>query len=118
MRHLIDGYNLLHAIGLARKGGGRAGWDAARRQLLDWLADQLGPAAAGVTVVFDAQRSTGGLVAETHRGLRVLRDRGRAADDVIEDLLRAEPSPESLTVVSNDARIRDAATRRGAGVRR
>ena len=118
MRYLIDGYNLLHAVGLARKGRGRAGWDAARRQLLDWLADQLGDAAGTVTVVFDAQHAAGGLVEEAHRGLRVVRDRGRSADDLIEDLLRAERSPETLAVVSNDTRERDAATRRGAGVRK
>src|SRR5262245_49061467 len=55
MRYLIDGYNLLYALGLARKNGGRAAWDRARRVLLDWLADQLGPAAPDVTVIFDAQ---------------------------------------------------------------
>ena len=118
MRYLIDGYNLLHALGLARRGGGRSAWDAARRQLLDWLADQLGGSTSAVTVVFDAQHASGGLVEERHRGLRILRDRGRSADDLIEDLLRADGSPETLTVVSNDARIREAAARRGAGVRR
>lgn len=109
MRYLIDGYNLLHAIGLARKSGGRAGWDRARVQLLDWLADQLGDKASTATVVFDAQKAIGGIIEERHRGLRVLRDRGRSADDLIEDLLRQEREPQSLSVVSNDARLRDAA---------
>src|SRR5690242_5793278 len=118
MRYLIDGYNLLYAIGLARKNGGRAAWDRARRLLLDWLADRHGPAAGDVTVIFDAQNSLGGVVEESHRGLRVLRDRGRTADDMIEDLLRGEKAPESLTVVSNDGRVREAAKRRGAHVRR
>src|SRR4051794_14427456 len=116
MRYLIDGYNLLPPRGLPRKGGGRAAWDRARRDLLDWLADRHGSAAADVTVIFDAQNSLGGVVEEAHRGLRVLRDRGRTADDMIEDLLRDERSPRDLTVVSNDARVREAATRRGAGV--
>jgi uncharacterized protein len=116
MRYLIDGYNLLHALGLARKNGGRAAWDRARRDLLDWLADRHGAAVAAVTVIFDAQNSLGGVVEEAHRGLRVLRDRGRTADDMIEDLLRDERSPRTLTVVSNDGRVRDAAVRRGAGV--
>jgi uncharacterized protein len=118
MRYLIDGYNLLHALGLARKNGGRAAWDRARRALLDWLADRHGPAAGAVAVIFDAQNSLGGVVEESHRGLRVLRDRGRTADDMIEDLLRDEKSPETLTVVSNDGRVRDAARRRGAAVRK
>jgi uncharacterized protein len=118
MRYLIDGYNLMYALGLVRKNGGRAAWDRGRRTLLDWLADRLGDGATAVTVIFDAQNSLGGVVQETHRGLRILRDRGRTADDMIEDLLRDERSPQTLTVVSNDVRVRDAATRRGTDVRR
>jgi uncharacterized protein len=119
MRYLIDGYNLMYALGLARRNGGRAAWDRGRRLLLDWLADQHGPAAGDVTVVLDAQNARGGqVIEESHRGLRVLRKAGRAADDMIEDLLKVEPSPETLTVVSNDARVRDAATRRGCVIRR
>ena len=118
MRYLIDGYNLLYALGLARKYGGRGAWDRSRRLLLDWLADRHGPTAGEVTVIFDAQNSFGGVIEESHRGLRVLRDRGRTADDMIEDLLREEKSPETLTVVSNDGRVREAARRRGAVVRK
>ena len=113
MRYLIDGYNLLHALGLARKSGGRAAWDGARRQLLDWLADQFGETASDVTVAFDAQKAVGGRVAERFRGLHVLREGGWSADDLIEDLLRDEPSPETLTIVSNDTRVRGAATQHG-----
>src|SRR5215213_7667943 len=109
MRYLIDGYNLLYALGLARKNGGRAAWDRGRRLLLDWLADRAGPDAGNVTVVLDAQNApTRVLAEEAHRGLRVLRKPGRAADDLIEDLLRDERAPETLTVVSNDARVREA----------
>jgi len=118
MRYLIDGYNLLYALGLARKHGGREAWDRGRRQLLDWLADRHGDAAGDVTVIFDAQKSFGGVVEETHRGLRVLRDRGRTADDTIEDLLKEERSPETLTVVSNDARVREAAKHCGTVIRK
>ena len=116
MRYLIDGYNLLHAIGLARKAGGRAAWDRARVTLLDWLVYRHGKTAANVTVVFDAQNAAGGRLEEHHRGLCVVRHGGKTADDVIEEFLRAEPSPETLTVVSNDQRIRDAARRRGAAI--
>jgi predicted RNA-binding protein with PIN domain len=119
MRYLIDGYNLLYALGLARKNGGRAAWDRGRRLLLDWLADRAGPDAVNVTVVLDAQNARGGpVIEESHRGLRVLRKAGRAADDLIEDLLREEQAPQTLTVVSNDTRIRDAAVHRGCPVRR
>ncbi len=118
MRYLIDGYNLMYALGLVRRNGGRAGWNYARRTMLDWLADQLGHEAGDARVVFDAQNALGGLIEENHRGLHVLRDRGRSADDLIEDLLKAEHVPETLIVVSNDARIRDSATRNGCRVDR
>jgi|SRR5262245_25917677 len=119
MRYLIDGYNLMYALGLARRNGGRAAWDRGRRLLLDWLADQHGPAAGNVTVALDAQNARGGLVIEeSHRGLRIVRKQGRAADDMIEDLLKDERSPQTLTVVSNDARVREAASRRGCMVQK
>jgi len=109
MRYLIDGYNLLYALGIVRRNGGRAAWDRARRELLDWLADRNGKAASDVTIIFDAQNAFGGLLEERHRGLKVVRDRGRTADDLIEDMLKQEISPQELTVVSSDGRIRDAA---------
>ena len=118
MRDLIDGYNLMYALSLVRRNGGRAGWQRARRIMLDWLADRTDKDAGLVTVIFNAQNSLGGVVEETHRGLHVVRDRGRTADDLIEDMLRDERSPETLTVVSNDGRVRDAATRRGCRVLR
>lgn len=118
MRYVIDGYNLMYALGLVRRNGGRAGWERARRIMLDWLADRLGSSAGNTTVIFDAQNTVGGMVEESHRGLKVIRDRGRTADDLIEDMLNEERSPETLTVVSNDARVREAAVRRGCGVQR
>jgi predicted RNA-binding protein with PIN domain len=116
MRYLIDGYNLMYALGLVRRNGGRAGWERARRTMLDWLADQVGPADGDTTVIFDAQNTVGGVIEEGYRGLHIIRDRGRTADDLIEDLLKEERSPPSLTVVSNDSRVRDAAKRRGVQI--
>jgi predicted RNA-binding protein with PIN domain len=119
MRYLIDGYNLMYALGLVRKDGGRAGWDRARRQLLDWLAEHLGTSAADATIALDAQSARPApVIAETYRGLNVIRRPSRAADDLIEDLVRNERSPEMLTVVSNDARVREAGKRRGCLVQR
>lgn len=110
MRYLIDGYNLLYALGLAQKKGGRAAWDRARGLLLDWLADQHKTAPRNVTVALDAQHAKGKeRIEESHRGLRVVRHEGRSADELIEELVAAEREPEGLTVVSNDARVRGAA---------
>lgn len=113
MRYLIDGYNLLYALGIVRRNGGRAAWDRSRRELLDWLADRHGKTVCDVTIIFDAQNSFGGILEERHRGLRVIRDRGRTADDFIEDLLQQEHLPHALTVVSSDGRVRDAAVVHG-----
>jgi hypothetical protein len=48
--------------------------------------------------------------------LRVLFSHGGSADDVIEELIRADPSPGALTVVSDDHRLQQAARRRGCDV--
>ena len=117
MRFLIDGYNLLHALGLARKAGGRAAWDRARDQLLDWLADQHRSSSPQVSVVFDAQKARGTLYEEGHRGLRVLIARGQTADAVIEALVAREPNPAKLTVVSNDREVQHHAERHGCVVK-
>jgi uncharacterized protein len=116
MRYLIDGYNLLHALGLAEKGPkgaarDRAGWEASRRKLLDWLAERLGDAARDATVVFDAQNSRGVPTASRHRDLTVVTAHGRTADDEIEERIRFDHQPHELTVVSSDHRLRDAARR-------
>jgi predicted RNA-binding protein with PIN domain len=108
---LIDGYNLMHAVGLARRGLPAGELARARTRLLDWLADSAGGRAT-VRVVFDSGRAES--PEAVRRGVRVLFARGRTADDEIEELLAAEPRPASVTVVSNDARVREAGRRRGA----
>jgi predicted RNA-binding protein with PIN domain len=110
MRYLIDGYNLLYALGLAQKKGGRAAWDRARGLLLDWIADQHRAAPRNVVVALDAQYAKGKeRIEESHRGICIVRHQGQSADEVIEELVASEQEPEGLTVVSNDARVRGAA---------
>jgi predicted RNA-binding protein with PIN domain len=112
MRYLIDGYNLLHALGLAPTPGGTT-LAKARLRLLEWLAAALGPAAVdGVSIVFDSRDDRGG-AEQSFRGLRVRFSRGETADDLIERLVHAEQTPPALAVVSSDHRLRDAARRRG-----
>jgi hypothetical protein len=113
MRYLIDGYNLLHATGHLAGKVGAAGLERARHTLLNYLVDRLGPEARSVTVVFDARRAPPGTAAEEeYHGVRVLYALHQEADDLIEALIRAHPSPRKLTVVSEDRRLRDAAARR------
>jgi uncharacterized protein len=110
MRFVIDGYNLLHAWGLAPRQTGGGQLERARLNLLDRLR-HLG--AAGVTVVFDASRAPAGAPTEQdYRGIRVRFAVEGTADDWIEDLLRREALPQQLTIVSDDHRLRVAAERR------
>jgi predicted RNA-binding protein with PIN domain len=113
--YLIDGYNLLHAVGWASRRMPAGALEAARRKLLDWLADagRLKSGAAVFRVVFDAQKGTAPSVGQSHRGVRVQFAYRRTADDLIEELLDAEPTPGGVTVVSNDGRLREAARRAG-----
>ncbi|MCS6851745.1 MAG: NYN domain-containing protein, partial [Gemmataceae bacterium] len=60
MRYLIDGYNLIHAMGLIRGRAGPWGLEKARRNLLGVLWGALGDEASEVTVVFDAAWGPGG----------------------------------------------------------
>ena len=114
MRFLLDGYNLMHAVGAAPPPGStRTHFDSARTRFLDWLADS--PALRGgghaVRVVFDAQNSTRDFGTSTHRGLTITYSFGQTADDLIEALISVEPNPQAVRVVSNDARLREFARR-------
>jgi hypothetical protein len=113
MRYLIDGYNLLHAMGLLAGRVGPRGLEKARLALLGRLHGLCGDVPGRVTVVFDASGAGRGASAEQdYHGVRVRFALGEEADDVIEDLIRRDPSPGDLTVVSDDLRLRQAARRR------
>ena len=110
MQYLIDGYNLLHAIGWAPARG--VSLQRSRLRLLDWLATELQDRVENVSAVFDSAQDWGGN--ETiHRGIHLRFSRGETADDLIEKIIRDEPLPAALTVVSNDHRLQQAARRRG-----
>jgi predicted RNA-binding protein with PIN domain len=117
MRWLIDGYNIMYALGRLGPKLSRDGFRRARRRFLDELADSF-PAAqeSEVTVVFDASVPPDDFpVASTYRGLRVIFAYGdEDADSRIEYIIGHDSNPKSLTVVSSDRRIRDAASRRRA----
>jgi predicted RNA-binding protein with PIN domain len=117
MRWLIDGYNVMHAAGLLGPKLGREGFRRARRRFLDELAEILPVEHADdVTVVFDASVPPGDFpVVSTYRGLRLIFALGdEDADSRIEYIIGHDSSPKTLTVVSSDRRIRQAASRRRA----
>jgi uncharacterized protein len=115
MRWLIDGYNVMHAGGRLGPKLSREGFRRARRRFLDELSTALGPQAARqTTVVFDASVHPGDFALDAHyRGLGILFALGdENADARIEQLIAADADPRTLTVVSSDRRIRQAAVRR------
>jgi len=114
MLYLIDGYNLLYALGVLHKRMGPEGLEKARQNLLGVLHGSFGDESANVTVVFDAARPRPGAAAEMeYHGIHVRFAIGMAAaDDLIEVFIRKASAPRHLTVVSDDHRLQKAARRR------
>jgi predicted RNA-binding protein with PIN domain len=114
MRYLIDGYNLLYAMGVIHGRAGPQGLVKARLRLLGLLQWTFREQAPTLTVVFDAAGAPPG-AKEQHeiQGLQVrFAIRAQEADDLIEDLIRHDSAPQQLAVVSDDHRIKDAARHR------
>jgi len=117
MAILIDGYNLLNAVGIEGRRSGQGSLEAARAGLLDWLAEHLSEDQRGqTTVVFDAREAPPGLPRElAWRGITVrFAPRGQDADTLLEELIREDRAPRRSTVVSSDHRVQRAARRRRA----
>lgn len=117
MAMLIDGYNLLHVTGIFGRGRGPGSLERSRNALLNFVAAAVDPAELPqTTVVFDAKDAPPGLPRTvTHRGITVhFAAEFEEADDLLEELIRTEPSPRKLLVVSSDHRVQRAAKRRRA----
>jgi uncharacterized protein len=113
--YLIDGYNLLHALGLVRKRVAQGELDQARRRLVARLQEHFAKLRGTVTVVFDAKRKPRRAPAEETIGdIRVLFAVGREADEMLEEMIAQHGVPHRLSVVSDDHRVQQAAKRRGA----
>jgi predicted RNA-binding protein with PIN domain len=114
MLYLIDGYNLLHAMGALAGRVGPTGLERARSNLLGVLCGAMGADAANVTVVFDAANPPPGVPAQfDYHGLHVLfAVEHEQADDLLEQQIGKASAPKNVTVVSDDRRIQRAARRR------
>ena len=113
MRYLIDGYNMLHAMGVLAGRVGPHGLEKARLALLGRLLALHADDPGRVTVVFDAAHAPPGAEREqNHEGIHVLFALREEADDVIEALIRRDSAPRQLTIVSDDRRLKEAARRR------
>lgn len=114
---IIDGYNLLHAAGLARVRYATGDLERQRNRLLGMLSEKLTAAEQmRTTVVFDAQNGPiDGLREQRHHEMRVLYAPADSdADSVIEELIDHHSSPRQTVMVSGDHRLHKAARRRGA----
>jgi predicted RNA-binding protein with PIN domain len=116
--YLIDGYNLLHALGVLHGRVGPGGLEKARLRLLGLLRATCGDEASEVTVVFDAAKAPRGAPSEQNfEGIRVVFAVGKdEADDLIEELIRRSATPQRLTIVSDDHRLQQAGRRRDCAV--
>lgn len=106
---LVDGYNVT-----------KLGWpstplEAQRTRLLRELAPLAARSGTEVTVVFDGADLAHRPPVSAPRGIRVrFSAAGVTADDVLLDLVRAEPPGRPVVVVSSDGEVVAGATRAGA----
>ena len=108
---LIDGYNVAKW-----RWPGAAPIDL-RERLLDVLADLARRYGTQFHVVFDGIDPTGSGVGVVRKVIRVsFSPEGREADDVLLDLVQAQPNQRSVAVVSSDRRVQDGAQSLGANV--
>ncbi len=110
-RLIVDGYNVT-----------KAAWptlslEAQRARLLTLLPGLVARTSAETTVVFDAASSETRPVVASPRGVKVLFSPvGVIADDVIRDLVAAEPTGRVVVVVTEDRALADDVRRAGARV--
>lgn len=108
-RLIVDGYNV-----------SKAAWpssslEAQRTRLVNGLAPLVARTGAETTVVFDAAGSSARPVVATPRGVKVrFSPEGVIADDVIRDLVEAEPTGRVVVVVSSDQEVATDVARDGA----
>jgi predicted RNA-binding protein with PIN domain len=109
-RLIVDGYNV------SKSAWGQTSLEAQRQRLLRALAPLVARTGAETTVVFDAARLTSRPVVSAPRGVKVVFSPPDViADDVIRDLVAAEPPGRIVLVVSDDQEVaRDV---RSAGAR-
>ena len=108
-RLIVDGYNVTKAAWPT------ASLEAQRSRLVAALGPVVARSGAETTVVFDAAESTARTVMPAPRGVRVVfSPEGVIADDVIRQLVVAEPRGRMVVVVSGDQAVARDVAREGA----
>lgn len=114
---IIDGYNLMHAAGLARQNYAQGDLERCRHRLLNFIRHGLSQQErARTTIVFDGQGApvSGSLESVYHGMFVIFSPSGMEADDVIEELIGQHSAPKQLLIVSSDHRLHKAARPRRA----
>jgi predicted RNA-binding protein with PIN domain len=105
---IVDGYNV------TKRGFAEMSLEHQRKRLITGLGGIAAQTGDEVTVVFDGAERVHGLP-PTPRGVRVLFSRkGDTADELIRQLVRAEPSGRPIVVISSDREVADGVRRHGA----
>ncbi|BCY06517.1 NYN domain-containing protein [Actinoplanes sp. L3-i22] len=105
---VVDGYNV------TKRGFADMSLEQQRKRLITGLGGIAAQTGDEVTVVFDGAERVHGLP-PAPRGVRVLFSRkGMTADELIRQLVRAEPPGRPLVVVSSDREVADGVRRHGA----
>lgn len=106
---IVDGYNV------TKTGYPTLTLQEQRLRLIGGLAVLGAQTHSEVTCVFDGAALDGAPAVAAPRGVRVLFSRpGQTADDLIRDLVAAEPRGRPLVVVSSDREVADSVRRSGA----
>lgn len=105
---IVDGYNV------TKRGFAEMSLEQQRKRLVTGLGGIAAQTGDEVTVVFDGAERVHGLP-PAPRGVRVLFSRkGDTADELIRQLVRAEPAGRPIVVVSSDREVADGVRRHGA----
>ncbi|GIH81512.1 NYN domain-containing protein [Planobispora longispora] len=106
---IVDGYNV------TKTGYGNLTLADQRNRLLTGLGALYAQTRTELTVVFDGAELNGPVPVSAPRGVRVLFSApGQIADDLIRQLVRAEPVGRALAVVSSDREVAESVRRMGA----
>ena len=108
-RLIVDGYNV------SKTAWSSSSLEAQRIRLLNGLAPLVARTGVDTTVIFDAGASSSRPVVSSPRGVRVrFSPEGVIADDVIRDLVAAEPEGRVVVVVTSDQAVARDVVRAGA----
>lgn len=108
-RLIVDGYNV------SKQAWPSSSLEAQRMRLLNGLAPLVARSGAETTVVFDAAASSSRPLVNPPRGVKVLfSPEGVIADDVIRELVDAEPRGRVVVVVTSDQELATDVVRAGA----